>query len=117
MTEDKVAADDAANDAKFCDCEEYQHGLESPEGMPTCRACGLWRPSYLNCVAAEAKYVCFYGIQDKIVTKSVCGRSVGTAEWTFVDWEHADMNEAQEGLHVTCERCKLMRHLHTKASS
>lgn len=109
-----IEEDDAANDAKFCDCEEYQHGFESPEGMPTCRVCGLWRPDYIKCVAAKSKHVRCGGRQKQLVTEAVCGRRVGTAEWTFTDWAHA---EAQEGLHVTCERCTLMRYLFTKASS
>lgn len=112
-----VEEDDAANDAKFCDCAEYQHGSESPEGVPICGVCGLWRPDYIKCVAGESKLVNCGGRQERIVTKSVCGRNVGTAEWTFIDWGHADLNEAQEGLKITCERCKFVRHLFTKASS
>lgn len=92
--------ENAEHDAKFCDCEEFNYGDKPLSGheTPACATCGLWRPEYIACVAA-----------DPAGRTSVCGRSGLLHEFTFTGWEHADGNEANEGRLLTCERCKLVR--------
>jgi|SRR6478736_6597670 len=93
-------SEDEEHDALFCDCEEFNYGDKPLRGHepPVCATCGLWRAEYIKCVAT-----------DSAGRTSVCGRSGLLHEFTFVGWEHADENEANEGRLLTCERCKLVR--------
>jgi hypothetical protein len=92
--------DEDTEDARFCECDEYAYSDNpDPAGGPSlCANCGLLRPTYINCV-----------LVDSAKQLSACGRKIPFYEWSFTNWEHADLNEAQEGLHITCAKCKLMK--------
>ena len=100
MTEDE---EEAALEARYCGCAEFKPGADTcPEtGMPLCVACAKWRPEYITCVGVDAARF--------TAVKSVCGRSCFVSEFVFMDWAHADGNEARGGRLVTCAACKAAR--------
>lgn len=55
------------------------------------------RPEYVKCVARNSD-----------AKRSVCGRFLVVQEFSFLDWEHADGNEAAGRL-VTCPTCQAIR--------
>jgi len=55
------------------------------------------RPSYVRCVCRAGEET------------SVCTRRNLSTEFSFVDWAHADANEANGGRLVTCPTCKAVR--------
>lgn len=107
MTEDE---EDAALEARYCKCDEFKPGLTfCPETkLPLCATCELWRPEWIKCVQAGD------GGRLGATCDTVCGRlRVFGGEFTFLNWDHADVNEARGGRLLTCEACKAARSVAT----
>jgi hypothetical protein len=98
MTEEE----EEALERRYCQCAEFGCGeAVCPETrIPLCAICGLWRPEWIKCVQVG------YDKKPKATVDTVCGRLRVFGEFTFINWEHADVNETRGGRLLTCERCK-----------